>query len=159
MEKLLPLNHLQWIDTDGKINRALIPLLNQIASLLKHFVKHDFTPAKFNIDTLMLNREYHLKVLKPLDKDAFNFQAIEDFIIACSNGQQPIVDYLREKSGINTHPVSKFYQEIQRLSQANQEFDINSLASIYKISDPQIIRKGDSYHRDAEKTKILLNTR
>lgn len=139
LERLKPLNAIQWSSTNGKISPKDEAIVNSLSALIQSFISKKITPTKFNTPYLMINKHHQLKVLKPSQIDVLDFNALEDFIFECSAGNPTIFQALMLKSGMTAHPIAKFYQDIISNTLFNDPTTPDDLAGIYRISDPKVV--------------------
>jgi hypothetical protein len=142
MERLQPLNSIQWSSSQGKISKEDEPILNSLVNLLQWLVKQNHTPSRFTADSIMFDNQYRLKSLKPASKQDFDFNALEDFTFQCAAGNLTIFQHLMTGSGLHKHAAAKFYQDLLANSLNKDTTAIEDLAGIYKIGDPKVVDRG-----------------
>lgn len=155
-ERMTDLNTLCWTSNEHSISKEDAPLIAALTSLLKTFIKQNFTPVDFSTDTLMLNGQNQLNFIKPVVKGPFDFNAIEDFIFACSGSNQRVFRDLMERSGLIRHPTARFYHDIVKNGLKGNDIDPDDLAGLYKIRDPKVIDRANELRIRIKEMKIKL---
>lgn len=139
VERLNALNTIPWKSSQGQIDKEDEILLNILGKLIQRFIKNNMTPSNFSPTSLMFNDQFQLKLLKPLRKRLFDFNALENFFFECANGNHTIFKELMTQSGLIEHATAKFYRDIVSNTLNEENMDIEDLAGIYKITDPKVI--------------------
>lgn len=138
-ERLSPLCAHVWKSREGCLSLEDQPLINIIQGLLRWLVSSNFTPTGFTPDALMLDASNRLKALKPMSKERFDFNALEDFVFKCSAGNRTIHHHLMTKTGLSEHATARFYHHMMAIALKGEVFEAEDLACIYKIGDPKVV--------------------
>lgn len=142
LERLKPIDSKQWTSTESKINPQDTPLITALSDLLKAMVQQNLTISPLSLDTLMIDKNGRLKSTKPLKELPFDFNAIDDFLRACSGNNTTIFEHLLKLSGLPTHPTALFYRDIVSNAVLGETIAADDLAGIHKIADPQVVDRG-----------------
>ncbi|MEI8364909.1 MAG: hypothetical protein WCF65_00690 [Parachlamydiaceae bacterium] len=142
MERLQPLNTIQWTSTEDQLHPEDKPRAMELAKFVEQLIKQQMTPLHLSPSFLMFDREHHLRVTRPLVKEPFDFNRIEDFIAECASGNQMIFKYLMITSGLATHPTARFYTDLILGSIEGDQIAPDDLAGYYMIGDPKVVDRG-----------------
>lgn len=148
MEHLNPISSYKWISTNECIVPEDFPILNALANLLKELVKRNQGLSNFSPNFVMFDKEHHLKAIKPMLKQPFNFNHLENFAWESAAGNLTIFKFLMTTSGLAAHSASKFYYEIIKSALKGDMVSVPDLAGIYKIGDYQIVERADKLAKD-----------
>lgn len=148
MEKLQPLNAKKWTSIHGKISEEDTPALEMLLSFLQQLVSHSQSLANLTAPSLMYDKEFKLKTLKPIKKVPFDFNALENFACECAGGNLTVFQHLMKNSGLSKLPTALFYREVFENTIKGESINFSDLAGIYKISDPKIVDRSSVLSRE-----------
>jgi hypothetical protein len=139
MERLQPVNSYAWKSDNQTIHPDDRNFINEIGRLLATFVEENFTPSNFNHQQILFNNQWQLKSVKPMIKNRFDFDGIEDFIFHLSAGRLSIFQELMHLSKLSLHPIAKFYNDAVIHTLNGDAIALDDLAGIYKISHSKVV--------------------
>lgn len=151
MPRLNPLNKLKWKSLD-KISPEDLPVLDKLTQLMRTLISANMTPANFSPNHIMLDKQQQLKILRPIVKGPFDFNALEEFALQSAAGNAVIFHSLMTSSGLSQHPAAKFYLDLMTSTLNGDVVDPNDLAGIYQIADPKVVDRGKAL---SEEIKIM----
>lgn len=149
--RLRPLNSFKWSSAEGIMSSEDIPLVEKLTEIVRECIKQNQTPLNFIPKTLMFDDAYNLKTLKPLSKQPFDFNLLEEFVKDCAGGNNIVFQYIMKQSGLSMHSTAKFYKEVVRNAMAGDETSIEDLAAMYRIEDPKVVDRGIALVKEALK--------
>lgn len=157
-ERMKGLSTFLWTSNHNTLTCNDELIVNQLAKLIQRFISNNFTPSNFSVDSIMLDHQQKLKFIEPQTKGPFDFNALEDFIHACANGNKFILQELMVKSGLNNHHIAKFYHDIVSGTLNNDGIALDDLAGIYKIDDPKVVDRALvlAKHIKSQKNQLLI---
>ncbi len=141
-ERLQPLCAHPWKSSEGDVSVEDLKIVNPIVSLLQWLVKGHFTPAGFTPHALMLDKNNHLKALKPMSKEQFDFNALEDFVFTCAAGNRTIYQHMMTATGLLKHATAHFYYDMMATALKGDKLEAEDLGGIYKIGDAKVVDRG-----------------
>jgi hypothetical protein len=156
-ERMKGLLSLSWTSNQGVLTYNDEIIVNQLAKLIKGFISSNSTPSNFTVASIMLNDQQKLKFIEPQTKCSFDFNALEEFIHACASDNKLILQELMTRSGLNNHPIAKFYRDIVTGTLNDDSIAPDDLAGIYKISDPKVVDRAINLakHIKSKKNQLL----
>lgn len=152
--RLRSLNSFKWSSADDIISTEDILLVEKLTGVVKECIKQNQTPLNFTPKTLMFDDAYNLKTLKPLCKELFDFDLLEEFVRACAGGNEIVFQYIMKQSGLSNHSTAKFYKEVVRNAMTGDETSIEDLAAMYRIEDPKVVDRGVLLVKEALKETL-----
>lgn len=157
-ERLKPVNSRKWmIQPGGGFSKEDEAAINELAMLLGWLVKQNCTPLDFAPESIMFDKDSHLKALRPLSRKAFDFNALEDFAVQCAAGNLAVFQLLMAKSGLVNHPIAHFYNELVAATLKGDKTTVGDLAAIHKIVDPEVVDRGAALRRDVLELRAKLS--
>lgn len=155
-ERFQPLHSMKWTSTEGQAPTVEdLKKIQPLIVLVQEWMRQKSTPSAFSPGHLMLDEKLQLKATKPFVKGPFDFNAIEDFIVACAAGHLGVYQEIMRKTGMSVHGTAMFYRDIVEHVLRNEAISAENLAAIYKITDPKIV---DRAAQLAEGIKSTRNT-
>jgi hypothetical protein len=139
VENLKPLNSLEWTCPNGSLSPEETAIVNSLGLFIQKLTAQNFTPLNFSSSSLMFNKKWELRLIKPMLKGNFDFNAIEDFIADCAGGNPVVFKELMKKSGLVNHAITKYYRDVVSNTLKGDTIAPDDLAGIHKIGDPKVV--------------------
>lgn len=142
MEKLRPLSTLKWTSKGKNISSEDAPFANELVAFITSLVKQNITPSHLSSSYFMLDNEHHIKVIRPVVNQPFNYNLIEDFVVECAAGNLTVFQFLMTKSGLATHTIAGYYTDlVSGHITKGEKISPGDLAGIHKIGDGKIVTR------------------
>lgn len=145
-----PIDGIEWTTKPGKsISWDDAPKCDDVWKMLSDFVTMRYTPFPFSPKYLMLDKHDRVKSTKVLytdSKNPFDFNALEDFVVAFSGGNAGVFYYIMDKSGLLKHENAKFYKRIVKETMEGNVPNAAELGATMGsgISDHKVIDRGQA---------------
>ena len=115
--------------------------LKAVAYWIQYCIKNKFTPSPLNPAHIMFSFEDSLCLLKPVEKEKFDYLALEKLIWTVAAGSDYVYEYLLKESTLSTCSLNEFYFESMFAKIEGRPFDIVQEALHRGIKDDPLVKQ------------------
>lgn len=147
---VVPLAHYRWKSGHEELDEAEDPVvLGSLVDLLSVLVRQEKTPA-ISVQDLMFNAKNELRLMRKVKMGPrFDYDRIVKLAYDASNGSLAIFRHLMEASGLYSHPVVSFYDEVvQDTLKGLSAVGVDEVAARRDLSDSNVRSRAKSLSQD-----------
>lgn len=145
------LDSISWASTDSdNLAKADCKKCSIVSKFIEYMIGSNTTPQPFAPKNFMFDKNGKLRFCKIPREGKFDFNAVEDFIVAYANFNPSIHKYLMRNSGLLEHRYAKvFYARIVKNALKGDWPDINDFGKHTGkgITDPNVLDRGNALYQ------------
>ena len=141
IENLTPLQGLNWAKCPSGVDPADLPKANAIAAFIKECLVKEKTPEGLSQNAWFFAEKNQLSTIDPAENGALDFNALEDFAIECSSGNDAVRKYLLKSSGLSAQPIADYYKKVVKSSLKGKDMDLIHQLAIYGCGDKKVLQR------------------